>query len=90
MRKDKRHELVCRILNKQLEKYGLTVDSPEIQEDWYDKYTQTEAEYEEWKRSSIEDIRKTMRWNKKLSEGEFAMLDLMYGLKVEEKNGEEN
>lgn len=83
-------ELLRTILNKQLEKYNITIDDVKDNQYidgkvWYEHYTLTMEETEKFKEWCINLLRKGVR--PKLSEKtirkEFAMLDLMYGLKIE-------
>lgn len=76
------------ILNKMLEKYNIDVDHvkkyPEIAGvPWYQYYTLTTKEAEEWKRWSLEYL-KTTRIPKRMHEIEFAWLNLMWGLKTQD------
>lgn len=49
---------------------------------WYNEWTMTEEQNEEWKKWGIEYLRKKKRWPKKLAEIEMSMLNLYCGLQV--------
>jgi hypothetical protein len=51
-------------------------------DNWYQQYTMTEAQRDEWKQWGVAYIRKKKRWSKKLAEREMAFLDLYCGLKT--------
>ena len=87
---EKKRALVTRILNSELRKYNLTIESPEILDnpEWYRDYTMTIKEYKEWRKESLEDIKKTLRCGKKWAEREMDWLDFAYGLKIEEDDKE--
>jgi hypothetical protein len=51
-------------------------------DNWFQQYTMTETQRNEWKEWGISYIRKKKRWSKKLAEREMAFLDLYCGLKT--------
>ncbi len=51
-------------------------------DNWFQQYTMTETQRDEWKEWGISYIRKKKRWSKKLAEREMAFLDLYCGLKT--------
>ena len=51
-------------------------------DNWFQQYTMTEAQRDEWKEWGIAYIRKHKRWSNKLAEREMAFLDLYCGLKT--------
>lgn len=88
MSENKAQKLAKKILDKMLEKYNIDTEYVAQNQEidgikWYDHYTFTQDEFEEWANWSIKEIRKTMRWNKKRAENEFGYLNLMFGLKIE-------
>jgi hypothetical protein len=78
--------IVNEILNKQLEKYNLTIDSPEIKGDpeWYRNYTTTQEENQSWMEWGVAFIRKKLRMSNLMAEKEMAWINLQWGLKVEQ------
>jgi hypothetical protein len=81
----KEDEILTLIINKELEKYNLTIDDVLDSKDWFTKYTMTSEEWEAWKSYSIDLMRKKLRMSKKRAEKEFIWIDLMWGLRHEEK-----
>jgi len=90
-REEKIKLVLTDILNKQLEKYGLNIDSPEVRSDpeWYKNYNMTSQEYEVWKQYSINKLRTDLKFSKKRATLEFPWIDLMWGLNVKDEDGEE-
>ena len=84
-------ELIDLLIDKQLEKYGVTCKQiKEILngkingENWYQYYTfDTQEEYNNWKKFCLDILSNhiTPKLHKSRIEIEFAMLDLMCGLK---------
>jgi hypothetical protein len=83
--KRKDQDIIVMIVNKELEKYSLTVTDILDSKDWFTKYTMTNDEWEEWKKYSIGLMRDKLRMSKKIAEKEFVWIDLMWGLRHEEK-----
>ena len=83
--------VVNHLINKELAYVGKTIEDIKDDPEWYRNNTVTKEQYEEWKEYSKKTLKKVLRYNKNFIDREFAMLDLMYGLKViEEDNIEEN
>ena len=84
-------ELIHLLLNKQLERYDITIKEilqlPENKIDgiyWYQYFTfNNEEEYNEWKSFCIDILTNhvTPKLPKKLVESNFSWIDLMWGLK---------
>jgi hypothetical protein len=85
--KTKRQDIVVMIINKELDKYGLTMADVLDSKDWFTKYTMTNDEWVKWKEYSINLMRDKLRMSKKIAEKEFIWLDLMWGLRHEEEKG---
>jgi|LakMenE18May11ns_1017448.scaffolds.fasta_scaffold8816108_1 hypothetical protein len=78
--------LIETLINKQLEKYNLTVNSPEIinNKKWFSTYCfDNHDEYLRWKNFCIEILSKHCipKMYKKEVEKQFNWIDLMWGLK---------
>jgi len=50
--------------------------------DWYNKFTMTEEQNNEWKNKGIEYLIKHFKMNKRLAQREMEMFNLNYGLKI--------
>jgi aminoglycoside/choline kinase family phosphotransferase len=80
----KKDEVVLEILNKQLSYFDKTVDDVKDNEKWYEENSFTEEQFEEWKKFSIELLRKKLKFNKTFAEKQFMWINLMWGFKVKE------
>ena len=80
----KKDEVVLEILNKQLSYFDKTVDDVKDNEKWYEENSFTEKQFEEWKKFSIELLRKKLKFNKTFAEKQFMWINLMWGFKVKE------
>lgn len=71
------------LVNKELEKYNVTVEDIKEDKGWFDKYTfDSKEEYNNWRDYCIEAIKKHYKISKKRAEREFAMFSLCYGLRM--------
>ena len=67
----------------ELEGHDLKFEDVEGRKDnWFQQYTMTEAQNEEWRKWGIKLIMKKRRYNKYLADREMRMLDLYCGLKI--------
>lgn len=85
-----RANIVDHLINKELAYVGKTMEDIKDDPEWYRNNTMTKEQYEEWKEYSKKLMKKVLKYKKHFIDREFAMLDLMYGLKVLEENKEEN
>lgn len=77
-----KNEIFEDLINKELEKYNITVNDIKEDKDWFEKYTfDSFEEYNNWRDYCIETIRKRCKISKKKAEKEFIMFSLCYGLK---------
>jgi hypothetical protein len=72
------------LLNKQLEKHGVTVQEIGYEEGWYSKYTYTTKEFEAWEKWAIKFLMKKCNVSKKYAERAFVWINLQHGLKIED------
>lgn len=71
------------LINKELEKYNVTVEDIKEDKDWFSKYTfDSKEEYNNWRDYCIEIIRRELKMSKKKAEREFSMFSLCYGLRM--------
>lgn len=84
-----RANIVDHLINKELAYVGKTMEDIKDDPEWYRNNTMTKEQYEEWKEYSKKLMKKVLKYKKPFIDREFAMLDLMYGLKVLEENKEE-
>jgi hypothetical protein len=86
VRKNKNDIIVETLINKMFEIAGHSVTINDIidrTDNWYQQWTMTEEQNEEWRQWGIDYLKKKKRWNKKLAEIQMAMFDLNYGLKIQ-------
>ena len=82
---DKSKQIAIDLINKMFEIAGHTARYEDVigrTDAWFQEYTMTEAQNEEWRKWGEEYLRKKKRWNKKMAEREMAMVDLYCGLKI--------
>mgnify|MGYP000214884759 CR=1 FL=1 len=85
MRKNKDEIIVETIINKMFEIAGHDLKFEDVEsrkDNWYQQYTMTEAQNEEWRDWGTKFIMKKHRYNKYLADREMRMLDLYCGLKI--------
>lgn len=86
-RKEKKELLIEDLINKMFEIAGHKVTFDDIKDrkdDWFTQWTMTEQQNEEWYDWGVEQIRKRFRYSKKFSQKEMGMINLMWGLKLED------
>jgi len=62
-------------------------DIKDRKDNWYQQYTMTEAQSDEWKEWGIKHLREKLKMNKVLAEKEMSWFMLMYGLKFSNFKG---
>ena len=88
-REQKKEQAVIDIINKMFEIAGHAVTYDDIKDRkdiWFQEYTMTMAQNEEWKEWGTKLLAKKRRYGKKLADREMRMLDLYCGLKVSDPN----
>ena len=84
----KNHELLVAIINKELEHLDLTYDDVIKIPEWFDKYTMTQTQSDEWRKWSIDFIVKNAKnyilRNVKEAKKEMEWLNLDYGLRIQD------
>ena len=83
-REQKKEKAVEDILNKMFEIAGHDVNYNDIKvrkDNWYQQWTMTVEQNNQWKEWGMEYLRKELRINKKVAEIEMAWISLMWGLK---------
>ena len=84
-RKQKEQQAVIDLINKMFEIAGHQVTYDDIKDrkdNWFQQWTMTEAQSDEWVEWGKEFLHKIFKLNKKLAEREMAMISLMWGLKL--------
>lgn len=82
---DKERQLLKELIDKMFEIAGHDLKFEDVEgrkDHWFQEYTMTEAQNEEWRDWGIKHIMKKRRYNKYLADREMRMLDLYCGLKI--------
>ena len=84
-RVDKSKLVLKELIDKMFEMAGHPLKFEDVEgrtDNWFQQYTMTEAQNEEWRDWGIKLIMKKHRYNKYLADREMRMLDLYCGLKI--------
>jgi hypothetical protein len=92
-KRDKDTLILKELIDKMFEIAGHDLKFEDVEgrkDNWFQQYTMTEAQNEEWRDWGIKLIMKKRRYNKFLADREMRMLDLYCGLKISDsKYGKE-
>lgn len=83
-RYEKEQQLVPDMINKMFEIacHDVTYDDvKDRKDDWYQAWTMTEAQYDEWKKWGKKYLQKNFRMYSSMAERQMEMIGLMWGLK---------
>jgi len=83
-KQEKQLQIVQTLIDKMFEIAGHDVRYKDIEgrtDAWYQEYTMTVEQNDEWQSWGVELIRKTLKLPKKVAETEMGMMSLMWGLK---------
>ena len=83
-REQKIEQAIIDLINKMFEIAGHQVTFDDIkdrQDNWFQQYTMTEAQHDEWMEWGRNEIKTRLKWSNKIAEKEMAMINLMWGLK---------
>jgi len=84
-REDKGKLILKELINKMFEIAGHPLKFEDVEgrkDNWFQQYTMTEAQNEEWRNWGTKFIMKKRRYNKFLADREMRMLNLYCGLKI--------
>ena len=84
-REDKNKLILKELIDKMFEMAGHDLKFEDVEgrkDNWFQQYTMTEAQNEEWREWGTGFIAKKRRFGKKLADREMRMLDLYCGLKI--------
>jgi hypothetical protein len=82
---NKERQLLKELIDKMFEMAGHDLKFEDVEgrkDNWFQQYTMTEAQNEEWRDWGTKLIMKKRRYNKYLADREMRMLDLYCGLKI--------
>jgi hypothetical protein len=86
---NKERQLLKELIDKMFEIAGHDLKFEDVEgrtDNWFQQYTMTEMQNEEWKEWGTKLLAKKRRYGKKLADREMRMLDLYCGLKVSDPN----
>jgi hypothetical protein len=84
-KRDKDTLILKELIDKMFELAGHDLKFEDVEgrkDHWFQEYTMTEAQNEEWREWGIKLIMKKRRYNRYLADREIRMLDLYCGLKI--------
>jgi hypothetical protein len=84
-RADKNKLVLKELIDKMFEMAGHDLKFEDVEgrtDNWFQQYTMTETQNEEWREWGIKLIMKKRRYNRYLADREMRMLDLYCGLKI--------
>jgi hypothetical protein len=84
-RADKNKLVLKELIDKMFEIAGHPLKFEDVEgrtDNWFQQYTMTQAQNEEWREWGIKFIMKKHRYNKYLADRHMRMLDLYCGLKI--------
>ena len=83
-RDEKEKQMVVDMINKMFEIAGHDVTYDDIKDrkdNWFQEWTMTEAQYDEWQKWGKKYLQKNLRYYAKMAERQMQMIGLMWGLK---------
>ena len=83
-RDEKEKQMVVDMINKMFEIAGHNVtydDVKDRKDNWFQEWTMTEAQYDEWQKWGKKYLMKNLRYYAKMAERQMQMIGLMWGLK---------
>lgn len=85
-REEKNDQAIIQLINEMFRIAGHTVtynDVKDRQDDWFQQWTMTEAQYDEWKAWGKKYIMKNLRMHANVAESQMTYIGLMWGLAIE-------
>jgi hypothetical protein len=92
-REEKEKQMVVDMINKMFEIAGHAVTYDDIKDrkdNWFQQWTMTEAQYDEWKAWGKKYLMKNLKFYAKYAERQMAMIGLMWGLKFSDLKFKQN
>jgi hypothetical protein len=82
----KKEQLLIDLINKMFEMAGHNVKFEDIKDrkdDWYNQWTMTEDQYNQWRNWGVKQIKKVTKLNDVYAERQMSMVGLNWGLKFD-------
>jgi hypothetical protein len=90
-REQKINDAIVDLINEMFKIAGHSVTYDDIvgrTDNWYEQWTMTESQYDEWITFGKDYLKKNLGMNKRSAEKEMAMMGLMWGLKFKKDEDE--
>lgn len=85
---ERREKMLIDVLNKMFEFAGHNVTFDDIKDrkdDWYNDWTITEPQYDEWQKWGVKEFKKRFKLTENYAQRQMGMIGLNWGLKFEKK-----
>ena len=83
---EKKEKLLIDLINKMFEVAGHNVTFEDIKDrkdDWYNQWTMTEEQYQQWQKWGIKEIKKKLKLTDVYAQRQMSMVGLNWGLKFD-------
>jgi len=70
------------LLDYQLDMIGKSIQEAHMTREWYDKWTMTQEQHDQFKAYALPLIKKVFKCNKSRAESTFDFFDLQFGLRI--------
>jgi hypothetical protein len=81
--KEKKQEVIKKLVNEQLKEHGVTYDDVLNDPNWFNNYTTTPEKEKEFEKWAVPYLMNNLNLNKKQAEEEFSWFLLSWGLKAD-------
>ena len=88
-RQEKEQNAVVDIINEMFRIAGHQVTFQDVEgrkDDWFNQWTMTDEQYHEWLRWGKKYLQNNIKMNARMAEREMAMIGLMWGLKIQDRD----
>jgi hypothetical protein len=82
MAKINRENISEHLLDYQLDMIGKSIQEAHMTKEWYNKWTMTQEQHEEFKAYALPLLKKVFKCNKSRAESTFDFFDLQFGLRI--------
>ena len=70
------------LIDYQLDMIGKSIQEAHMTKEWYNKWTMTQEQHEEFKAYALPLLKKVFKCNKSRAESTFDFFDLQFGLRI--------
>jgi hypothetical protein len=82
MAKVNRKNISEHLLDYQLDMIGKSIQEAHMTKEWYNKWTMTQEQHDQFKAYALPLIKKVFKCNKSRAESTFDFFDLQFGLRI--------